>query len=38
MLLADTAKLRRLGFTPRWSLAEGMVATVKSRRESGTIG
>jgi hypothetical protein len=36
VLLADTAKLLHLGFTPRWSLAEGMAATVKSRRESGT--
>jgi nucleoside-diphosphate-sugar epimerase len=38
VLLADTAKLRRLGFIPRWSLAEGMAATVKSRHESGTAG
>jgi nucleoside-diphosphate-sugar epimerase len=36
VLLADTAKLRRLGLLPRWTLAEGMAATVKSRRESGT--
>jgi nucleoside-diphosphate-sugar epimerase len=38
VLLADTAKLRRLGFMPRWSLAEGMAATVKYRVSSGTAG
>jgi nucleoside-diphosphate-sugar epimerase len=36
VLLADVTQLRALGFAPRWSLGEGMAATVKSRRESGT--
>ena len=36
VLLADTAKLRQLGFKPRWSLAAGMAATVKFRVSSRT--